>query len=466
MSDAAVLTAAVEKEKMNKGSAVFYSVGFMGSQVCWYMVNSYLMLFYTDVVGLAAGAISMIMLIARIWDAVNDPMMGVIVDRTTSRWGKFRPYLVVAPPFLAIFNILTFTVFPLEGNARTVVCLLTYILVGMAYTVVQVAINGLVNRLSKSSQVKMDIIAMSQVASTIMQTVLAACVMPVILYFSHGEAADGNGYFWATVIFSLMSVPMFWLCAARCREVVAAEAKRPGSKGTKKPLLDSLQALVKNRMLLITIFSVFVGAISAIARMSMLSYYVIYVAGAYTLIAPVYTVISLSQMIGNVFLPAATKRFGKKRWFASVMLVQAASLIALYLVPDAGTGMLIGLSIVYGFANSATSICYGMLCDSIEYGNYMYGVRDEALSFSFMSLAVKAATALTGSVGILLLAGTGYVAGAEQTEAAKNGINFVVNLLPAILVILSLIPLFWYKLNDPMMEKIAAELELRNSGNN
>src|SRR5574344_1860323 len=98
------------QEKTNTRLGFFYSFGEVGSQLSWYMINSYLTLFYTDVVGLTASAISLIMLIARIWDAVNDPMMGVIADRTRTRWGKFRPYLMFAPPFLAIFNLLTFTV--------------------------------------------------------------------------------------------------------------------------------------------------------------------------------------------------------------------------------------------------------------------------------------------------------------------------------------------------------------------
>lgn len=110
MANQAVATAAT-KEKMDKGSALAYSIGFGGTNVVWYMINNYLMLFYTDVVTLSAGAISAILLIARIWDAVNDPMMGAIVDRTNTKWGKFKPYIVMGAPFLAIFNVLTFTVY-------------------------------------------------------------------------------------------------------------------------------------------------------------------------------------------------------------------------------------------------------------------------------------------------------------------------------------------------------------------
>ena len=127
---------AVSREKLNTTSTIAYAIGSSGANASFYMINNYLMLFYTDVVGLAASAISLIMLIARIWDAVNDPMMGIIEDRTHTRIGKFRPWLVVGPPFLAVFNLLTFTVFPLQGTLKVVICGICYIGAGMAYTVV------------------------------------------------------------------------------------------------------------------------------------------------------------------------------------------------------------------------------------------------------------------------------------------------------------------------------------------
>ena len=102
-------------EKTSPKLALGYGIGEMANQMSWYMVNNYLTLFYTDVVGLTATAISLIMLIARVWDAVNDPIMGTIADRTNTRWGKFRPYLMFAPPFLAIFNVMTFTVWPVTA---------------------------------------------------------------------------------------------------------------------------------------------------------------------------------------------------------------------------------------------------------------------------------------------------------------------------------------------------------------
>lgn len=466
MANQAVATAAT-KEKMDKGSALAYSIGFGGTNVVWYMINNYLMLFYTDVVTLSAGAISVILLIARIWDAVNDPMMGAIVDRTNTKWGKFKPYIVMGAPFLAIFNVLTFTVWPLEGTAKAVVCLLSYIGVGMAYTVLQVAVNGLVNRLSNSSQIKMDIISIAQVVSSIIQTILGAVAMPLILFFSKSDVANGIGYNRATIVFSLVAVPMFWFCAARCHEVkdTNTDTSDTSVKVEKKPLIESLKALIKNKMLLICVAMVFFGAIAAIARMSLLSYYLIYVAGAYNYIAPTFTIISLLQIVGNMFLPIATRKFGKIRWFIMTMFMNAFSMIILFFAPAGNIPILLICSGIYGITNSATSVSYSMLCDCIEYGDYMFGVRDDALAFSFQSFGVKVAQAVTGSAGVLALAAVGYVANAEQTPQALTGINAIVNLVPAILTLLSMLLMIFYKLDEKTMDKIRVTLEARRAGN-
>ena len=155
------------------------------------MINTYLTIFYTDIVGLSASAISLIMLIARVWDAINDPMMGVIADRTRTRWGKFRPYLMFASPFLAIFNVLTFTVFPVEGTAKVVLCLVCYIGAGMAYTAICITYGGLVNLIARDSQVRMDYTSCRAIGSGVIQMVLSIVAMPMILYFSQTVDAEG-----------------------------------------------------------------------------------------------------------------------------------------------------------------------------------------------------------------------------------------------------------------------------------
>ena len=150
----------------------------------WYMVNNYLTLFYTDIVGLTASAISLIMLIARVWDAINDPMMGSIADRTNTKWGRFRPYLYFAPPVLAIFNILTFTVWPMTGTAKAAACLVCYIGTGMAYTAASIAYQALQNVIAIDSQVRMNLATARGIGSSVIGIILSMVAAPTLLALS------------------------------------------------------------------------------------------------------------------------------------------------------------------------------------------------------------------------------------------------------------------------------------------
>ena len=142
---------------------------------------------------------------------------------------------------------------------------------------------------------------------------------------------------------------------------------------------------------------------------------------------------------------------------------QIASFVILYLFPSNHTVFLLGMHALIGFTNPVGNISYGIMCDAIDYGEYKYGVREEALSSSFMSFGVKLATAITGSVGVLLLAATGYVPNAEQTASAVNGINLIVNLFPALITVIAMIPMLWYKLDNQTMAEVQDELRRRRA---
>lgn len=452
------------QEKTSMKTAFFYSFGEVGSQLSWAMINSYLTIFYTDVVGLTAAAISIIMLVARVWDAINDPMMGMIADRTNTRWGKFRPYLMFAPPFLAVFNVLTFTVFPVEGMAKVLLCLVCYVGAGMAYTAVCITYGALVNRLARDSQVRMNYTSARAIGASVTQFVIGAAAMPLILYFSGSDMPQARGYFITAVICSVVMLPIFWLCAYNCKETVVVEkVEQVEGPKEKRSVLQSLKLMSKNKMLLITVFCVFMGAASTMGRMGLLSYYAIYVVGSAMALPAIFSAMNIFNFVGCLLLPVTTRIFGKRNWLIILNIVQIAAFVIMFLVPANNMVFLVGISCVIGITNSASNVCTGMLSDCIEYGDWKYGIREEGLTYSYMSFGVKLATAVTGSVGVLLLAATGFVPNAEQTEAAKTGINAIVNLLPAVMVFVSMVPLFFYKLNKKTMDMIVAEIDARNA---
>lgn len=452
---------AVKEKQVGPKLAVGYAMGEVGCQMSWYMINNYLTLFYTDIVGLSASAISLIMLIARIWDAINDPMMGNIADRTNTKWGRFRPYLFLAPPFLAVFNILTFTVFPLEGTVKVLACLLCYVGTGMAYTACSIAYQAMQNVLAIDSKARMFLATCRGIGSSVIGIVLSLVAAPLLLMLSHPgvEAADAQGYFRFAIIMSIVTIIPFWLCAAMCKEKYTDQLHVNNGEQQKLGFFGAIREIVKNDQLLMVVLSSVLGTICVSGRMGLLTYYIIYVVGDFMHIASFFTVMTIAQLIGNFLLPLGTNKMGKKGYLIFLQMVMNLGFLAMFLLPNAGIPVLLVISFICGLCNSAASVCYGLVADSIEYGDWKLGRRQEGVAASMLSFGVKIATAVCGSAGVLLLSAVGYVPNAEQTEAARQGINIVVNLVPFVLGLLSILPMLFYKLTPKRVEEIREDLE-------
>lgn len=454
------------KEKTSPKLAFGYGMGEVANQMSWYMINNYLTLFYTDVVGLTASAISLIMLIARVWDAVNDPIMGSIADRTNTRWGKFRPYLMFAPPFLAIFNILTFTVWPVQGTAKVILCLLSYIGTGMIYTVIVTAHAALVNVIAIDSQVRMNLSTARGIGSAVISIILSAVVMPMILFFGHSDVATGKGYLGASIVLSIVMIPCFLIEAYICKETYTEKlhGTQTETENAKRGFIGNLKELAKNDQLLRIVISTLFGAICVTARMSLLTYYIIYVIGNYSIISVVFTTMTVAQFIGTIFIPVGTRWFGKKNYMLILSGLMIFGFIGIFFFGAKSMPALLVLSFLCGLCNSSGALSYGMVSDCIEYGAWKLGVRQEGLAASFLSLAVKISTAVCGVLGVQALELVGYVPNAAQSAGTITGINFVVNIIPAICGVLSIAPLILgYNLTEARVSEIRAELDAKET---
>ena len=368
-----------------------------------------------------------------------------------------------APPVLAIFNILTFTVFPVQGVMKAVLCGVCYIGAGMAYTACSIAYQALLNVIAVDSRIRQLLATARSTGASIIGIILSMVAMPLILRFSSAvnaegqPMADGHGYFVATVIFSLILIPIFWLCAMICKETYTdhLHGSAPAEKTT---FLGNIKDLVRNDQLLIVVIATVIGTICVTGRYGILVYHVIYVVGGPQYIATMFTAMTVGQLVGTLTVPWGTKVFGKKNYMIIMNVVMAAGFVALFLNPTNNPVFLIGASFIGSLGFGAPAICYGMVGDSLEYGDWKLGKRQEGLAASMLSFGVKLATAICAPV-ILLLEAVGYVPNVEQTASAKMGINFMVNMLPAILALVSCIPLIWYKLSDKRVAEIREDLE-------
>lgn len=225
-ANAAVQANQDANKKLSVLTKIGYSFGEIGSQCSWTLISSYLTVFYTDVVGLTPVVISAIMLIARIWDAVNDPMFGAIAENTHTKWGRFRPYILWGAPILALFNCLTFLNLDIPSSWKAIWCGFTYIGCGMAYTAVNISTQCVANCMTALNEERVALNAFKGVGSGLIQMVISAVTMPMILHFGGGSASSEKGYFMAALVFSIVCIPCFWVCFASTKEILGSTGKK------------------------------------------------------------------------------------------------------------------------------------------------------------------------------------------------------------------------------------------------
>ena len=433
-----------------------YGMGNFASQLSWTMVGTYLSIFYTDVFGLGVGAVAMLMLIAKVWDGINDPMMGTIMERTHTRWGRFRPYIFAGAPLLVVFTILTFTVPGFGGPAKLIYAYVTYIGLGMAYTMTNVPYTALPAVMTHDPKEVNRLNAAQMMGMTIGQIVLNLTVLPLVTFIGGGDQA--NGYQKTATLLAIVALPMFWAVAVMSKEKVTVEKKEQGK------VLDGLKMIAKNKNLLCAMFYSFFNMFGILGRISVAVFFYMHCVQNFALI----TVFMMMQMaVGTLVMPFAPKfveKFGKRNGAIISMVIQGAALLLLYFGPSTSIPFNFLCMIIYGTGYISGPSGSGMIVDAIDDFDDKYGVRNDGMAFSFNGTAIKIATAIANSVFLLVMGAFGYVGGGEITPHVQTGINLAANLLPGIVFLIGIIPLALYDLDKPgYMEAVRERLTARNA---
>lgn len=441
--------------KVSKIHMICYGLGDLASQFVWTFVGTYLTVFYSDIVGLAPIAISAIMLCARLWDGINDPMMGAIAERTRSKYGRFRPYILFGAPFLAVFSVLTFTAPFGNGTGGVIWAAVIYIIAGMLYTLVNIPYGALAGVMTEDSNERNQLNAWRSVGMNVGMIIVNSCSSFIMLAFSNGaKVAEKRGYFMTALIYCIISVPMFFAVFASSKEVV-----KPLKTQEKTPLKETIKNVVQNKYLMILFLVMLLQMTAFMGRIAVTTYYVIYCLGAFSLIALIMTIPSIGGAITSFFVAPIVKRFGKRNVLMISMLIQAIGLFVVYLAPFDHLKMIIAGHIIFGLFNIGFPITLSMVADAVDYQELKSGVRTDGTAYATYGLATKIGNALGGSIGILLLAHFGYVANAQQTAETLKGINTVVNLIPAILFVIGAAVCLLWKMSDEDADNIRKELD-------
>lgn len=418
-----------------------YGLGNFASQLSWTMVSTYLSIFYTDVFGLGTGAVALLMLIAKIWDGINDPMMGTIMERTHTKHGRFRPYIFVGAIVLVIFTVLTFTVPGFGGPAKLAYAYITYIGLGMAYTVTNVPYLALPVVMTRDPKEINKLNAAQMMGMTIGQIILNLFVLKLVEWMGKGDQAAG--YHSTAILLAVIALPMFWAVAILSKERITVKKEDQGK------VSDGLKLIFKNKNLMCAMFYSFFNMFGMLGRISVAVYFYIYNVQNFTFV----TIFMMMQMIvGTIIMPFTPKvieKFGKRNTAILSMIIQGSALIILFFGPYENIVFDFVVLIYYGLGYVAGPCGAGMMVDAIDDFDDKHGQRNDGMAFSFQGTAIKIATAIANSLFLVVMGAFGYVGGGDITPHVQTGINIAANLLPGIVFLIGIIPLLIYNLDKP-----------------
>lgn len=426
---------------LNAKNYFVYGLGNFASQLSWTMVSTYLSIFYTDVFGLGTGAVAILMLIAKVWDGINDPMMGTLMERTHTKWGRFRPYIVVGAIFLVIFTILTFTVPGFSSTGKLIYAYITYIGLGMSYTMTNVPYLALPIVMTRDPKEINKLNAAQMMGMTIGQIILNLTVLKLVLWFGKGNQAAG--YQSTAILFALIALPIFWLVAYMSKERITVKKEDQGK------VIDGLKLIFKNKNLLCIMLYIMFNMFGMLGRISVAVYFYIYCVKN----AQFVTIFMMMQMIvGTIIMPITPKiieKIGNRKTAILSMIIQGTAMIVLFVGPYENIVFDFVVLIFYGLGYIAGPCGNCMMVDAIDDFDDKYGVRNDGMAFSLQGTATKIATAIANSAFLLVMGAFGYCGGVTMTPHIQQGINIAANLLPGIVFFVGIIPLLFYKLDKP-----------------
>lgn len=444
----------VQEGEVTRREMFGHAIAGFGQNLIFGLWSSYMLVFYTDIFGISAGAASIIMLLTRIWDGVNDPMMGTIADHTRTKWGRYRPWLLFMAPVIVIFLVLNFSSPDLSPVAKVIYAGITYVMMSMAFTAVDVPYWTMPAAMSKDVQKRTRIISFSRMATTVATTVLGVIAVPMIQAFGKGNME--KGYMMTALVIGIVGASLYLVGFANVREhVQPVSSEKIGFK-------NSVRAIVQNKPLLLLLVCGLLGSTGTMLKQGMVIYYVQYCVGDFNLI-PIFSVLFLPGMIiGVAIAPFFTKRFEQKTVFIVAKVIGIIIDVVFFFVGFSNitlTMILYALSsIPLGISSVVSS---AMVTNTIEYAEWKFGSRQEGLISSTQTLTAKIGMALSVGVTGIVLQVSNYVPNQVQTHSTQMIIHGAFTLFCAIIGVLCVIPMFFNNFTDKRHAEIMVELEER-----
>ena len=438
-------------------SKLAYGMGDVGWNFSWMVVGNFLMIFYTDVFGISMSAVATLMLFSRFWDAINDPIIGGLSDKTHTRWGRYRPWLLFAAPLTALVLILTFWAHPDWSQTHKIIYMaVTYCILVLGYTCVNIPYGTLCGAMTQNMTERAQINTSRSVSAMIAIGIINIITIPLIEWLGNGNARQG--YLLIAILYGTIFAVCHIFCFAKTKEVVEVPVAQ------KIPLRLQLQAVAKNKPYLLALLGQVLFGFILYGRNADLLYYFTYVENDAVLFTYYSMAIIIPSIIGAACFPKVFQLTSNKGWAASVFAFGTGiTIIALFFFSPVTSPIpfyLFAALSQFFFSGFNTAI-YAIIPDCVEYGEWRTGIRNDGFQYAFISLGNKIGMALGTALLALSLGWAGYEANTTQNEAVVAIMRHSFSTIPGILWVVTALALFFYKLDKRSYNRILAVIKYR-----
>ena len=445
--------------KLSLREKICYGIGDLGFDLLANFISSYFLLFMTDVLGISPFVGGCIFGVARIWDAVNDPLMGSISERTRpKKWGRYRTWMLYAIIPITVFFILCFTAPALPMTAQVLYIGVIYIFYGMSATMYQVPYGSLSSVMTTRSQDYAVLGTFRDYGANISGTVVNAVAVGLIMYFG-GSMTNARGYLFTAVSIGIVSCGCLVIGFLGTREHVEVSPEPT-------PLKECFKAFAQNRPSQILCVMIVCASLGMGFRMVWTAYYCQYYLGNPDMISRILTITFTMPLIGLLFVPQLTKLIGKK----AMLLIGNGSLVVsgvIFLFAQNDLALNTVAAVCCGICLSFTySVIWGILPDTVNYGEWKTGIRATGFIYAIGVFALKLGSAIAnmGAGTYLELLGYDAALGMAQTASCAHGIYLANSWTSIVLGVIGTIVFLFYKLDKSTMDTVERELAQRRAG--
>jgi len=444
--------------RISSREKVGYATGDLAFNLIYQTVSSYLLFFYTDVFGISSAAAGLMFLIVRIFDAVVDPLIGTVVDRTNSKYGRFRPYLLYGAIPFAIMSVLCFTTPGFSDTGKLVYAYITYILLSVTYTTINVPYGALTSVITQDNKEVVSLTSVRVFFSNIGGMIVTYGVPLLVGFFAAANMKTSSSWQLTMTIMGVLGCLLLFYCFFNTKERV----KVPDHAAEKINLKDAFEQFRVNRpLVLICLFFIINFGVNSIIN-SVGVYYITYNVDRPDLVKWYGLLGVLPALVCMPLMPFLYKWMGKRTLLFTTLTFKMVGLLALWVIPPSMVPLVLTARIISAIGTvTAGGLCWALVPETIDYGEYKTGKRMGGLIYAIIGFFYKFGMALGGIVPGLILDRFGYVANQAQTPTALHGILLTTTIIPAVFIIIELVAIYFYNLDEKEHKRVVAELEAR-----